>query len=143
MALLIMAIGYLIIGCAARVDVKVKRLHPDTFPPRAPHTVLDEWEIPPQRSYIEIAKLIATSAGKDEADRVREGLLDRARQLGADGIILHKPDVLEEHGAIRQNVASTFNESQGGQSEFTSGPGFMEEPSSVNIRWIYLISFRF
>jgi len=63
--------------------------------------------------------------------------MNRARQLGADGIILHKVDVLVEHGAIHHSVTSTLNELQEGQSELTIGPSFMEESASDNIHWIY------
>ena len=140
MALLGVAIGCLGIGCTAKVAVKVKQLSPETFSPRAPHTVLDEWKVPPQRPYVEIAKLIATSRGSDGTDRVREGLMDRARQLGADGIIIHKADVLETHGALHHNVNSSLGQLEEGQSELLSGPWFVEESSSDGTHFTYYLS---
>lgn len=131
-------------GCASKVSVNVKPLTSETFSPMPPNTVIDEWKIPPKQPYLELAKLIATSSGDDEETHVRERLMNRARQLGADGIIVVKSDVSEERGNPRYNTAST---SEGGGSGGGEGglpifgiPWFAEETSSDSIRFTYYLS---
>ena len=127
------------IGCSAPVTMKVTRLSPDMFPPRPPQAVLDEWQIPPNQPYVEIAKLIATSTGPDEADRVREKVVERARQLGADGIIINKTDVLEDIGPTRSAVTGSVQDVQEGQPELTVGPWFEQESPFFDERLTYYL----
>ena len=137
--LLGLAIGCVFLGCAARVNVQVKRLSPEVFPPTVNSTVLDEWRIPPQRPYLPMAKLIATRSGDDEETVVKEALFARARQLGADGVIIQKSDVIEEMGDPRYNTAGT---SVGNWSSLPGfgGTWFAEESSSDSLRFTYYLS---
>ena len=130
----------LCLGCAAKVNVKVKPLSQERFTPTPVHTVLDEWKIPPSRPYVEIAKLIATTSGTNGADRVRLHLVEKARQLGADGIIINKSDVLEDIGPVRSNVTSTVEDVQEGKSELYGGPWYMKESPFFDERFIYYLS---
>ena len=126
-------------ACGVGVNVQVKPLSPEIFPPMVEGKVLDEWNAPPKRPYRELAKLIATKAGDDEEMAVKQAVLVRARELGADAIIIVKTDVLEEMGHPRYNTASTLE----GESGFLPGVGtswFAEETSSDSIRFTYYLS---
>jgi len=132
-------VGCLFGACAAGVQVQVNRLNPHAFPPRVEGTVLDEWKAPPNRPYLALAKLIATKAGDDEEKAVKEAILVRARQLGADGIIMVKADVLQDMGNPRYNTASTLESAGGGNPGFGI-QWFAEESSSDSIRFTYYLS---
>ena len=138
-ALWSLVIGFWVLGCAAGVKVQVQPLSPEVFPQTDNSMVLDEWKTAPKRPYLPLAKLIATRAGDDEEDAVKKALLARARQLGADGVIIEKSDVLEEMGGPRYNTASTS------EGEGSSFPGFgvawfAEESSSDSRRFTYYLS---
>lgn len=79
------------------VSLQVESLTEHRFQPRADLTQVEVLTSAPARPHIKLARLIATSDSASE-DTLRERILARARQLGADAVVLGKADVLESMG---------------------------------------------
>lgn len=96
-----------VVGCGLNpVKVMVKPLTDSHYPPKAHDFQLDEWPQMPSIPHHKIAKLIAT-ANADDEDKVRKMLMDKAKELGADGVVTAKVDLFEHMGAI--HYQSTLN----------------------------------
>lgn len=81
----------------ACVSVKVDPLVPATFEPRPGKEPVVTLQREPDESHIEIARIIATSEHVSE-DTLREKILSRAKDLGADAVILGQADVRHFYG---------------------------------------------
>lgn len=85
------------LALASCVTLQVESLTAQRFEPRAHFTEVDALEAEPTRPHVKLARIIATSPNASE-DTLRERILARARQLGADAVVLGKADVLESMG---------------------------------------------
>lgn len=92
--LFIVLFAFLSTAC---VSVKVDPLVPATFEPRPGKESVETLKREPDESHIEIARIIATSEHVSE-DTLREKILSRAKELGADAVILGKADVRHFYG---------------------------------------------
>jgi hypothetical protein len=81
----------------ACVSVKVDPLVPATFEPRPGKAPVETLSREPDQSHVEIARIIATSEHVSE-DTLREKILSRAKDLGADAVILGQADVRHFYG---------------------------------------------
>ncbi len=84
----------LVPGC---VSVRVEPLTQQHYPPRNGIEPIQVLSAEPFRPSMKLARIVATSQTVGE-DALREHILTRARQLGADAVILGKVDVLESIG---------------------------------------------
>jgi hypothetical protein len=82
---------------ASCVTLQVEPLTAQRFEPRAHFTEIDALKAEPTRPHVRLARIIATSHSASE-DALRDRILARARQLGADAVVLGKADVLESMG---------------------------------------------
>ena len=87
-----------VLGLVACVSVRVEPLTHESYPPRISGEPVQWLETEPGSSYIELARIIATSQSADE-DRLRDKILARASMMGADAVVLGKSDVLESMGS--------------------------------------------
>ena len=92
--LFIVLFAFLATAC---VSVKVNPLVPATFEPRPGKEPVETLKREPDESHIEIARIIATSEHVSE-DTLREKILSRAKELGADAVILGQADVRHYYG---------------------------------------------
>jgi hypothetical protein len=106
----------------ACVSVKVDPLVPATFEPRAGKAQVATLDREPDQSHVEIARIIATSEHVSE-ETLRDKILSRAKELGADAVILGKADVRHFYG-------------QGPSYQSTAGPaGVSTSPFSGGGYW--------
>jgi hypothetical protein len=106
----------------ACVSVKVNPLVPATFEPRPDKAAVATLDREPDQSHVEIARIIATSEHVSE-DTLRDKILARAKELGADAVVLGKADVRHFYG-------------QGPSFQSTAGPaGVSTSPFSGGGYW--------
>ena len=115
--------GIMMVLCIAcegvGVNIRVKPLVAEEYSAKPQGTVVDELNAEPDRPYVKIAKLIATTQTDDE-ETVRAKVLEKAGTLGADAVIIGKVDVLKHMGHPRYQ--STMDPDVG-YSIFSGGPG--------------------
>lgn len=95
------------------VSLQVEPLTEQRFQPRAHLTQVEALTAEPARPYVKLARITATSDNASE-DTLRDRILARARQLGADAVILGKADVLESMGpspAYQSTMNTAFAQS--------------------------------
>ena len=112
----------LFVGCSylgLGIKVRVKPIATETYPPHTKDFPIQPLDAKPTRPYVKIAKLIATTHSDDE-DEVREKILQKARPLGADAVIMGKADVLKHMGHPRYQSTLT---PEVRYSVMTGGPG--------------------
>lgn len=118
--LLVLIMGILCTGCeGVGVKIRVTPLVAEEYSAKPQGAVVDELNTAPTRSYVKIAKLVATSQTADE-ETVRGKVVKRAGSLGADAVIINKVDVLKHMGHPRYQ--STMDPSVM-HTIFTGGPG--------------------
>jgi hypothetical protein len=106
----------------ACVSVKVDPLVPTTFEPRPGKELVTTLDREPDQTHVEIARIIATSEHVSE-DTLRDKILARAKELGADAVVLGKADVRHFYG-------------QGPSYQSTAGPaGVSTNPFSGGGYW--------
>ena len=103
----------------ACVSVKVDPLVPATFEPRPGKESVETLKREPDESHIEIARIIATSEHVSE-DTLREKILSRAKELGADAVILGQADVRHFYGQ-GPSYQSTASPAGTSSSPFSGG----------------------
>lgn len=81
----------------ACVSVKVDPLIEETFEPRRGSEPVTTLAREPDNGHVQIARIIAESEHVSE-DTLREKILSRAKELGADAVILGKTDVRHYYG---------------------------------------------
>ncbi|MCA9499676.1 MAG: hypothetical protein KC588_10830 [Nitrospira sp.] len=81
-------------GCAGGIDVHSHFLTTQRFPAHPPGFVLDEWETPPTQSFIRLAE-INGKGPPEEDDEILAQVLNEARKLGADGVLIERADLLQ------------------------------------------------
>jgi hypothetical protein len=77
---------------SACVSVQVDPLTPVSFEPREKGSELATLDREPNRRYVQIARIVATSEQASE-DSLRDRILSRAKELGADAVVLGQADV--------------------------------------------------
>jgi hypothetical protein len=107
------------VSTAACVSVKVDPLVPATFEPRPGKESVETLKREPDESHIEIARIIATSEHVSE-DTLREKILSRAKELGADAVILGQADVRHFYGQ-GPSYQSTASPAGTSSSPFSGG----------------------
>ncbi len=119
--LFVIPIGVGLVACGdIGVHVRVKPFSTGNYPPPKPQgAVIDEWPSEPSRPHVKLAKLIATSQSDDE-DILRAKIVEKARSIGADGVVMGKFDMLEHMGHPRFQSTLT---SEIRNSVFSGGPG--------------------
>ena len=85
----------LLYGC---VTLRVEPLTHEFYPPRESIDRLQALETEPSTPHIKLARIIATSQTADE-DEMQENILARAKNLGADAVVMGKFDILESMGS--------------------------------------------
>jgi hypothetical protein len=80
----------LLIGCATGVEHSVEYLTDDTYPPRGQGVEVEWLDAKPSRPHIELARIVVNSVSAN-FDTLKKDLLDRARSLGADAVIVQVP----------------------------------------------------
>jgi hypothetical protein len=103
----------------ACVSVKVDPLVPATFEPRPGKEPVETLSREPDQSHVEIARIIATSEHVSE-DTLREKILSRAKDLGADAVILGQADVRHFYGQ-GPSYQSTASPAGTSSSPFSGG----------------------
>ena len=96
---LFLAMGTLLIGCATRVEYFTDTI----YPPRDTAGQVEWLANEPTRPYIELARIVVSSANLS-MESLRRNLLDRARRLGADAVVGEVPMV------VRSQVGSPYYE---------------------------------
>ena len=92
--LLLVTLAILSTAC---VSVKVDPLIEETFEPRPGSEPVTTLAREPDNGHVQIARIIAESEHVSE-DTLREKILSRAKELGADAVILGKTDVRHYYG---------------------------------------------
>ncbi len=130
---------------AACVSVQVEPLTQERYAARTPGRPIPMLETEPVRPHIKLARVIATSEDASE-DRLREKVLSRAAQLGADAVVLGKSDVIEAMGpgpAYQSTMDATGVSSSwfgGWWSPFYLDPWTYVQSSSDQVRWTLYLS---
>ena len=118
------------------VSVQVEPLTRESYPPRTGSVssviVLSK---EPAQFYVKLARIIATSQSADK-DRLQDRILDRAKGLGADAVILGKVDVLESLGPSPL-YESTLSPAGAGYSSYAWGPWGWWDPFYLD-PWSYV-----
>ena len=118
--LFLIIIGVWGTGCEGiGVKIRVTPLVAEEYSAKPEGVVVDELNVAPTRSYVKIAKLVATSQTADE-ENVRSKVVKRAGSLGADAVIIDKVDVLKHMGHPRYQSTMDPDVSY---SIFSGGPG--------------------
>lgn len=105
---------------ASCVSLQVEPLTRQHFEPRAELAQVEPLESEPARPHVKLARIIATSQSATE-DTLRDRILARARQLGADAVVLGKADVLESMGPSPA-YQSTMSPAVANSSTISWGP---------------------
>jgi hypothetical protein len=90
----------LILGCllAACVSIHVESLSQQHYPARPSSEPIEVINTEPTLQHVKLARIIATSESASE-DRLKDKILARARELGADAVVLGQADVIETMGS--------------------------------------------
>ncbi len=93
---------------SACVSVQVDPLTPVTFEPRDGKQELATLEREPNRRFVQIARIVATSEQASE-DSLRDRILSRAKDLGADAVVLGQADVRRssDRGPVFQSTMAS------------------------------------
>lgn len=83
------ALALLVGGC---VGTRVEYFTEETYPVREPQESVEWLSAPPIEQYLALARITVTSANAGD-ETLRASLLDRARSIGADAIIVERPMV--------------------------------------------------
>lgn len=130
----------------ACVSVQMAPLTPHTYPPTPSSERIEALEEEPNRSYIKLAQITATSENAEE-DTLRERILSRARQIGADAVVLGKADLIRTYGPSPL-FQSTLSPAGTNYSPFWGGwwnpfyldPWSFEQGSADQARWTMYLS---
>ncbi len=89
-------------GC---VSIHVDPLTGDSFEPRAGQDNITTLQREPNRGYVQIARIVATSEYASE-ETLRDRILSQAKELGADAVVLGEADVrrLADRGPVFQST---------------------------------------
>lgn len=131
-AIVLTTILGLVPGC---VSVQVEPLTQQHYPPRNGNEPIQVLSAEPFRASMKLARIVATSQTVDE-DALRERILTRARQLGADAVILGKVDVLESMGP-GPLYESTLIPTGAGYGSYAWGPWGWWDPFYLD-PWSYV-----
>jgi hypothetical protein len=114
------------------VSVRVEPLKQQHYSPRNGNEPVQVLSAEPFRPAMKLARIVATSQTADE-DALREIILTRARQLGADAVILGKVDVLESMGPSPL-YESTLSPAGAGYGSYVWGPWGWWDPFYLDPR---------
>lgn len=91
----LMAGGFLLAAC---VSIQVEPLSQQHYPASPSSESINVFDAEPSLPHVKLARIIATSQNASE-DRLKDKILARARQLGADAVVLGQADVIETMGS--------------------------------------------
>ncbi|MBX3370065.1 MAG: hypothetical protein KF793_06700 [Nitrospira sp.] len=107
---------------SACVSVQVDPLTTKAFEPRASAEGVTTLQREPNHGHVQIARIVATSEYASE-DTLRDRILERAKELGADAVVLGEADVrrLSDRGPTFQSTMGTAVPGGVSSSSYRSG----------------------
>ena len=107
---------------SACVSVQVDPLTAKEFEPRAGGDDVRTLQREPNRGYVQIARIVATSEYASE-ETLRDRILSRAKELGADAVVLGEADVrrLADRGPTFQSTMGSGIQGTTSASNYRSG----------------------
>jgi hypothetical protein len=107
---------------SACVSVQVDPLTAKEFEPRAGGDDVRTLQREPNRGYVQLARIVATSEYASE-ETLRDRILSRAKELGADAVVLGEADVrrLADRGPMFQSTMGSGIQSATSASNYRSG----------------------
>ncbi len=107
---------------SACVSVQVDPLTAKEFEPRAGGDDVRTLQREPNGGYVQIARIVATSEYASE-ETLRDRILSRAKQLGADAVVLGEADVrrLADRGPTFQSTMGSGMQGTTSASNYRSG----------------------
>lgn len=140
------AVFTLLAGQCACVSVQMALLTKQTYPPTPALDPVEALETDPNQSYISLAQITATSESADE-ETLRDRILSRARQIGADAVVLGKADYTRSLGpsplfeSTLSPAGTTYSPYWGGWwNPFYLDPWSFEQASADQGRWTLYLS---
>lgn len=117
---------FLLIACCALssacVSVQVDPLTNTAFEPRAKDENVMTLQREPNRGYVQIARIVATSEYASE-ETLRDRILSQAKELGADAVVLGEADVrrLADRGPTYQSTMGSAVQGATSANSYRSG----------------------
>ncbi|MGZ9189983.1 MAG: hypothetical protein ACXW39_08005 [Nitrospira sp.] len=107
---------------SACVSVQVDPLTVKEFEPRAGGDDVRTLQREPNRGYVQLARIVATSEYASE-ETLRDRILSRAKELGADAVVLGEADVrrLADRGPMFQSTMGSGIQGTTSASNYRSG----------------------
>lgn len=107
---------------SACVSVQVDPLTGQSFEPRAGRDDVTTLQREPNRGYVQIARIIATSEYASE-ETLRDRILSQAKELGADAVVLGEADVrrLADRGPTFQSTMGSGIQGATSANSYRSG----------------------
>ena len=107
---------------SACVSVQVDPLSGQTFEPRAGRDAVTTLQREPNRGYVQIARIVATSEYASE-ETLRDRILSQAKELGADAVVLGEADVrrLADRGPTFQSTMGSGIQGATSSNSYRSG----------------------
>lgn len=133
-------------GQIACVSVQMAPLTKQTYPPKPSSEPVEILETDPSQSYIKLAQITATSESAEE-ETLRDRILSRARQIGADAVVLGKADYTRSLGpsplfeSTLSPAGTNYSPYWGGWwNPFYLDPWSFEQASADQARWTLYLS---
>ena len=116
---------FLLALSSACVSVHVDPLTSTAFEPRGGRDAVATLQREPNHGHVQIARIVATSEYASE-DTLRDRILEQAKELGADAVVLGEADVrrLSDRGPVFQSTMGTAVPSGVSGSNYRSGYGY-------------------
>ena len=110
---------------SACVSVQVDPLTTKAFEPRRGSEAVSTLQREPNQGHVQIARIVATSEYASE-DTLRDRILEQAKELGADAVVLGQADVrrLSDRGPVFQSTMGTAVPGGVSGSNYRSGYGY-------------------
>jgi hypothetical protein len=114
--------GLLLALTSACVSVQVDPLTSTAFEPRAKGENVITLQREPNRGYVQIARIVATSEYASE-ETLRDRILSQAKELGADAVVLGEADVrrLADRGPTFQSTMGSAVQGTTSANTYRSG----------------------
>ena len=109
----------------ACVSVQVDPLTRNTFEPRQGADAVATLQREPNHGHVQIARIVATSEYASE-DTLRDRILEQAKELGADAVVLGEADVrrLSDRGPVFQSTMGNAVSGATSSGSYRSGYGY-------------------
>lgn len=140
------AMFIILTGQVACVSIQMAPLTKQTYPPTPDSEPIAALETDPNQAYLRLAQITATSESAEE-ETLRDRILSRARQIGADAVVLGKADYTRSLGPSPLFV-STLSPAGTSSSPYWGGwwnpfyldPWSFEQGSADQARWTLYLS---